>query len=354
MGVAAETVCSIAGMRVCAFLTSVLLIACAAALADPVAPAPGAAAPSGEYARHDEGWFFYKDPPPEAAKKKPPPQTSVPAQAPALKEEVGSVAWIRDHINEFRDRAIDDPTPENLELFGYVQKMMMDKAEVFATKFVQTTNQNPALDEGINNPRSSVAKQTQYTVIDESFDKLMKKLSKQVAIWYFFRSDCPYCQKQDPVLTQYLGHYGFSILPISTDGAPLLDGSFPDWVPDQGQAAYLNVTSTPTMYVVRPPKDVILLAVGVKAGKELAERMIDIAHEQKWISDAEYDDAVKGLPRRYLTSAFDPSSITDPTDPAQLLKAFRASGTFSTMSADLQNVEDARGESSPLKPHAAH
>jgi conjugal transfer pilus assembly protein TraF len=303
-----------------------------------------------KYANHDQGWFFYKDPKDTPPVKKPEPPKPTPGQgATKDKEEVGSVAWIRDHIAEIRDRAIDNPTRDNIELFAYVQKMMMDKSEVFATRFVQDTSANPALDEGIQNPVSSVAKQTQYAAIDEGFDTLMRKLSKQVAIWYFFRSDCPYCAKEDPILSVYLGHYGFNVLPISTDGKGLLDGSFPNWVPDHGQAEYLKVQATPTLYLVHPPKDVILLSVGIKAGKELATRMIDIAHTQKWISDAEYDEAVKGLPRRYLTQAFDPSKIDNPDDPQELLKAFRDSGTFSTQSTTLQALSAHASEATPLE-----
>jgi conjugal transfer pilus assembly protein TraF len=335
-------------MRNLAFLPFVILLIllCSPAVSFSVeTPPSGTTASTGEYGRHDEGWFFYKDPR-EITEVKPLPRPlPLPGSASESKEpekdKVGSVAWIRKNIDKIRDKAIDEPTKENLELFAYVQKMMMDKSEVFATKFVQTTSGDPALDENVSNPRSTAAKQSQYKEIDEAQNRVLEKLSKEVAIWYFFRSDCPYCAKADPILTSYLGHFGFSILPISTDGAPLADGAFPNWVPDQGQAAYLNVTMTPTLYIVHPPKDVILLAVGLKAGKELAERLIDVAHEEKWISDTEYDDAVRGLPRRYLTTAFDPAKISDPDNPEELLKAFRASGTFSAKTADLQEMSQA-------------
>ncbi|MHB8742084.1 MAG: conjugal transfer protein TraF [Sulfuricaulis sp.] len=335
-------------MRAPILLFIPILLSCLVAQADEQL-APSSA--PGNYAQHDQGWFFYKDPK-DAPEKKPPPRPAPKPKSSADSEVVGSVAWIRDHINQIRDRAIDNPTKDNLELFAYVQKMMMDKSEIFATKFVQTSSANPALDEGIENPVSSVAKQTQYAEIDEGFDKLMRKLSKQVAIWYFFRSDCPYCAKENPILNVYLGHYGFSVLPISTDGKPLADGSFPNWVPDHGQAEYLKVTATPTMYLVHPPKDVILLSVGLKAGKELATRIIDIAHTHKWISDADYDNSVKGLPRRYLTQAFDPSKIDNPDDPQELLKAFRASGVFSTQSTTLQALSGQGAEATPISPAA--
>jgi len=330
----------------CLILLLVIQVASAAEETPDVRVQSTHASRAGEYAKHDEGWFFYKDPL-ESEKKKPIP-VPVPTEKKPANETVGSVAWIRDHIDAIRDRAIDYPTKENLELFAYVQKMMMDKSEIFATKFVQTTNQDPALDEGINNPRSSVAKSEQYAQIDEAFDRILHKLSQDVALWYFFRSDCPYCAKEDPILSHYIGKYGFSILPISTDGAPLADGSFPDWIPDQGQATYLNVNVTPTIYLVHPPKDVILLSVGLKAGREMTERIIDIAHDQKWITDDEYDDAVKGLPHKYLTTAFDPSKIADPENPEELLKAFRASGTFSAKSADLESIANQTGGSTPI------
>jgi len=320
---------------------------------EPSVDSSSVSASTGEYAKHDEWWFFYKDPAFGPEKKPLLPPVVMPSQGggetPA-KPTIGSVAWIRDNIEKIRDRAIDDPTPENIELFGYVQKLMMDKSEVFATRFVASNATNPALDEAISNPRSAVALGGVYQAKSEAMDRILGKLSKDVAIWYFFRSDCPYCQKQDPVLQWYQQRYGYSILPISTDGAALADHAFPDWVPDHGQAAKLNVTATPTLYLVRPPNEVVLLGIGVQASGEINERIIEVAHNEKWITDSEYNAAMKGLPRRYLTSGFDPSSIENPEDTQELLQAFRASGIFGEKTADLEELNDSGG-ASPLQRH---
>jgi len=304
----------------------------------------GTTASSGEYAKHDEGWFFYKDPRfVEKKPEEPPPSLPKEAGAAVAKPPVGSVAWIRENIDKIRDRAIDNPTPENIELFGYVQKLMMDKSEIFASRMVASNATNPALDESISNPRSAVALGGMYKAKSDAMEELLKKLSQEVAIWYFFRSDCPYCAKEDPVLQWYQQKYGYSILPISTDGAPLADNSFPDWVPDQGQAEKLSVTATPTLYLVHPPSDVVLLGIGVQSSGEINERIIEVAHNEKWISDKEYNAAMKGLPRRYLTDGFDPSTVSDPDNTQALLEAFRASGIYGERNANLQDLESAGG-----------
>lgn len=291
--------------------------------------AAGERALSGEVDRRpDNGWFFYKDPkeePRKTPKKPEPPKGGSGDGKPS--HPVGSAAWLSENLDKLKEQAIDNPTKDNIELYAYAQKIAFDKAEVFATNYIRVMSSNPALDETITNPTSSFALRELDTKKDTERLAVLQSIAQSTAIWYFFRSDCQYCHRQNPLLMLLQQEAGFSVLPISLDGRPLQDGAFGDWQPDGGQAAYLGVTSTPTLFLVRPEtRQVVSLAVGQRSLPDIERRIIEISRDQNWIDGPTYQKAMRGMPQRYLTDAFDATTIADPSDPAQVLKALRAAG----------------------------
>ncbi|UJJ60585.1 conjugal transfer protein TraF [Rhodanobacter denitrificans] len=298
----------------------------------------------------ERGWFFYHDPkpePPKAKPKKPQPSTATAAPTPP---RVGSAAWIAANIDRIREEAIDDPTNKaKMELYAYVQKLAMDKSEVFANAYIRTMSSNPSLDETISNPTSSFALREMGDQREANMQEVLKKIAAETSLWYFFRSDCPYCHRENPLLGFLQRDTGISILPISLDRKPMQDGSFPDWIPDAGQGAFLNIASTPTIYLVHPAtQKVASLSVGLRSLPDLQRRIVEIAREQNWIDEADYQRAMRGTPQRFLTTTFDPSSITDPSDPAQVLQALRAAGTHGATEAagDLHSINEASSANS--------
>ncbi|KZC32653.1 MULTISPECIES: conjugal transfer protein TraF [unclassified Rhodanobacter] len=325
-----------------------ILFSVSLALAGLIAPAYAQDAPTGTPAHTtppERGWFFYHDPKPEPPKPKPTKQPTVPADVAAKAPKVGSAAWIAANIDRIREEAIDDPADKaKMELYAYVQKLAMDKSEVFANAYIRTMSSNPSLDETISNPTSTFALRELGDQREANMQAVLKKIAGQTSLWYFFRSDCPYCHRENPLLGFLERDTGISILPISLDGKPMDDGSFADWVPDAGQGAFLNVTSTPTIFLVHPGSQTVAsLSVGLRSLPDLQRRMVEIAREQNWIDEADYQLAMRGTPQRYLTTTFDPATITDPNDPAQVLEALRSAGTHGRpeASGDLRALNEA-------------
>lgn len=318
------------------------------AVGQTLAPTPGAqksvdrtAAPPQQVSESEHGWFFYDDPEEETPRPLPPPPPPPTGGSGEAKPAVGSVAWIAANIDQIRDRAIDNPTQANVELFGYVQKLAMDKSEVFATRFVQAMAANPALDETGTHPVSGYANLSVNRSMDAGRSAALRKLAQTTAIWYFFKSDCPYCHRQSPLLEQVGEKYGFGVLPISLDNLPLQDGSYPDWIADEGQGRALGVTATPTLYLVHPPNDVVFLSTGLRALPEIEDRIMSVARSKHWLSEEEYQKAMVGLPQKYLTTSFDPTAIKDPNDSAQVLAALRAAGMHNVQEEDLRTINQA-------------
>lgn len=277
---------------------SVLLTVTAAGLA---AGATAAYASGVEWQKGPkEGWFWYVDPPkeeevkPEPKKEDPPPPppvTVIQQQKPAepAKPVMFSSAWIREEMPKLMDRAVDNPTPENVAAYLYVQKLAMMKSTAFTDSAKFVVAQTPDLDENARRPFSSFGVQAVAEVAKGNRQRVLREVAGIAGIWYFYRSDCPYCEKQGPVLEGLRNTYGYKVLPISLDGLPPPSGRFPNWVANNGQAEALSVTTTPTLVMVRPDtQDVLMISTGLTPLDEIQERILISAGGAGWISPDDY------------------------------------------------------------------
>lgn len=297
--------------------------------------------------RHEDGWFWYEDPPAPQKKPKPNPMPT-PAEPQAPKDQPLSVEWIRNNIDRLRDQAINDPTKENVEMFLYVHKYMMDLSERFAYTYRAVAESNTALDETVANPVTGVARRQISDATEAAQDQIINQLAGKVGIWYFFQSTCPYCMKQNPILDFLLQDAPLSILAISLDGLPMADGSHPNWVVDTGQAEQLQVSTTPTLFLVKPDtKEVVLLAAGLRALPEIKQRIVEVAYHQKWISKTDYETAMHGLPRRLLTDGMQMEQAKPGASDRELLEILRKSGVHG--GSQQQHKNNNEGGNSPWR-----
>lgn len=300
----------------------------AAAIALTLAPAIGSAQsgkppqPPGYFEDSSRGWHFYEIPPPEP---EPEPEPVVPpggageGAAPPL-----STAWIRENLPRIRDQAIDNPTRENVETFALLQRLSMDMAERFAG-VMQVVSQDPAIDEYARSPITALQRAAADEVQSQASTAVMNKIAQKTGLWYFYRSDCPYCAAQDPVLKRFSETSGLEVLPISLDGLPLPSGLFPNYVNDSGQAAELRVTSTPTLVLAHPETNKLYtVGAGLKTRPELTERIVQIAYAEGWITDEEYALATRGQERSLMALGSDelPADLAD--NPSLLLQQLRS------------------------------
>ncbi len=79
------------------------------------------------YQRGQEGWFWYQViPEPEQPDELVEPETGV-VESSQSELKPFSAAWFREHMQSFMDKAIDEPTNENVRAYLYLQRVMMDK-----------------------------------------------------------------------------------------------------------------------------------------------------------------------------------------------------------------------------------
>ncbi len=291
------------------------------------------AAPAGFYAGKSQGWFWYRHdptPPPPPASVPPPLPTPAPAVAPPPESAAPqpaplSAAWLRENLDRYRDRAIDDPTPENVAAFFYLQRVVLDKSSTFAKVAERVVQGNPDLDEITQRPTATFGANLANKTAGDARDAVLGRIAQHAVVWFFFRSDCPYCEAQAPLLDRMSQRYGFTVLPISLDGKPLPSGVFPTFRADSGQGRALGVRATPTMFLVHPDPDgpkVAPVAQGLLSLTQLQERFVTAAVTAGWITEAE------ATPTRAVTTEASAAPLTLagalPDDPAALVARLRA------------------------------
>lgn len=279
--------------------------------------------------REAEGWHFYEPDPPPPPEKPALPLPSIPASPATPGQEMPAVlssAWIRENLEHFRDQAIDDPTPENVELVAYLQRLATDRAERYSQVWTRVVQSNPALDETARSPISAIQQSAARAQMSVAKRQAMEKITQRAGLWYFYLSTCPYCAQQEPILERVQQQIGLSILPISLDGGPPPTWGDVPYVMNQGQAQELGVMVTPTLVLADTlTGELHNLAAGLRTNQEIESRLLELGAVNGWITEVEYEQAVRGEPRRFLADGL-PEGWSPSDDPADLLDVLREAG----------------------------
>lgn len=241
------------------------------------------------YAGRAEGWFWYRQDP-EAL------ETIVPEQVDTVGDFASwpappvplSAAWFRENFPKFRDTAIDNPTQENISAYLYLQRVMLDKSSRFSDSVQQAVITDPYLDEVTRRPLATFAANEMNREAGQAREAQLSAVARRAGIFFFFRSDCRFCDIQAPILARLADRYGFEIFPISLDGEPMPNGLFQDFRTDQGQARELGVISTPAMFLAHPPDKFIQIAQGAVSMDELVNRILLVAMQAGWLEQRDY------------------------------------------------------------------
>lgn len=249
--------------------------------------------------QNDEGWFFYNEkieeevPEPEPVLPPPPPPPPV-AKAPveptpAPGPEPMSTAWFRENMQKYEDIAIDDPTPENISRYYYLQRVSMDKAQRFADVAQQVVLSDPYLDESTRRPLSQYGTSAFDKAARDAINSSMRKISDAAGIFFFYNDACDICPKAAEVLSRITAIHGLVVNAVSVDGNPLPNDLFPDFKPDTGQAKSLGINNYPAIYLALPPADLFVLGHSALAINEIEERVLMVAEQNDLITKAEYE-----------------------------------------------------------------
>jgi len=283
------------------------------------------------YADKARGWHWKEAIPVPEEPPAPEPPAVAPPAAPAkvAKEPEGprpmSAEWIRQNMPKYLDAAIDDPTPQNVSNYLYLQKYSMDAADRFSQVSRRVVLEDPNLDENNTRPVWVGGSQALEASAAKSIKTTLQGLAQTAGLWFFFRSDCEACHVQAPVLDAFAKKYGFTVFPISLDGGPLANSPFKSYVVDQGQGQKLGVQYSPSIFLAKPPNTFVSLTQGLVAMPEIETRLLELATQSGLIDETQYQttrsDKKNWLPPMSAMTSLTTEKAADPNYVRNHLKA---------------------------------
>ncbi len=244
---------------------------------DQVRRVPASATASAYWSDSWRGWHFYEEPASdEEAIPSPKANTapSSPAAAPPPRApELGQFERLQKTLEEYRNIAIIKPTEANVRRYMELEAKVVSQASYFADVAQRVAWATPELDptlqgRPVNAKALEVFEQEQLT----SRSRSMAELGKDHVLFFFFRSDCPYCHAFAPTLAAFQLRHGINVVAISVDGGPI--PGFPNARTDNGIARTLNVTQVPAVFLAQPYTGKITpIGFGVLSESQLLERI---------------------------------------------------------------------------------
>jgi len=226
------------------------------------------------WGERERGWFWYRETAPERKQKPPPTPRSTAPSAPPRPAALIEFDALQKRVEELRNIAIIRPTEANIRNYLTVQAEVIDKASVFADVAQRVIWANPEFDYTVTGrPVNAKALEVFDRAQIAGREGVAMALARDHALFFFFRSDCPYCHQFGPYLREFEAKFGLTVVPISVDGGPLLP-AYPNPKIDNGIARALDVREVPALFLVAPASGKILpIGYGVLSESELLERL---------------------------------------------------------------------------------
>ena len=250
---------------------------------------------AGFFSRHAEGWFWYQDPEeeePEIIPEMilPPPVVPQPTQEAQVEPPLKpfTLAWVKQALDKYKEAAWDNPTPENVKAYFLLQRFVIDRSNKFADVAQEVTLGNALLDETLRRPLANFATYEVDKKAYEATTKVLQKISQHTGLFFFFKSSCPYCELQAPIL-KHIEKLGFKVIAVSMDGGSLQSAKFEDTRQDSGQAERLRVRATPTIFLMDEKGNFETLAISAVSLPELRDRILLSALRTGLITEEEFN-----------------------------------------------------------------
>ena len=226
------------------------------------------------------GWHFYEDPPAAERERPTLPEQTVPLAPTSRAPELVEFERLQKTLEDTRNIAIMRPTEANVRRYMELESQVVARASYFADVAQRVAWATPELDptlqgRPVNAKALEVFEQTQQA----GRSRAIADLGKDHVLFFFYRSDCPYCHAFAPTLAAFQARHGIQVVAVSMDGGPM--PGFPEARPDNGVATTLKVTQVPAVFLAQPFTGRITpIGFGVLSESQLLERLAIVSTPQ--------------------------------------------------------------------------
>lgn len=224
------------------------------------------------------GWHFYEDPETEAPSVKA-PQKAVDQAKPQDRRapELIEFEQLQKRLEEYRNIAIIRPSEANVRRYMELEASVVRQASYFSDVAQRVAWSTPNLDMTLEGrPVNARAIEVFDREQAQNRSSSVAALASTHVLFFFFRSDCPYCHAFAPTLEAFQARHGIQIVPISVDGGGL--PNFPQYRRDNGISKTLQVTQVPAVFLAEPFTGKITpIGYGVLSEAQLLERIAIVA-----------------------------------------------------------------------------
>ncbi len=205
------------------------------------------------------GWNFYCDPAKRPKQQPPKPAAPEEKQNPREEETVNTappaypatdaIDKARKELDELKNRAILEPTPQNLSAYMFAQKAMVDQAGRFADVWERVLFRTPDLDANQTYPLSQMGGEVFQDEKRVKWEEALRLASDNLGFMVVVTDEktCPLCAKELEVIKLMQKNYGITPLVVAKDGSkhPL----YPDAQADTGQLRAFGLDTHPTPFI---------------------------------------------------------------------------------------------------------
>jgi conjugal transfer pilus assembly protein TraF len=264
-------------MRITLLALAVAICAIGAQAEERIPPGSGSAGLALFWQDRARGWHFYEDPPPPPPKPRVPEEPAAPPPAPPAgpqrAPELVQFDKFRQQVEEARQIAVMNPTEPHVRRYMEMEAQLVRQASAFSDVAQRVAWTTPSLDMTLEGrPVNARAIDIYDRDTRSQRSTRVAALAPTHALFFFFRSDCPYCHAFAPVLERFARQHGLSVMPVSLDGGGI--EPFSTHRVDNGIARTLNVQRVPAVYLAEPAAQrVTPVGFGVLSEEQLLERI---------------------------------------------------------------------------------
>lgn len=210
------------------------------------------------FAGREQGWYYGQNFKSIKKKELPEKKYSTLAGSPQAKSVDEQIKDLQNSFEAAQKKAYlsiynDEPLKvqmENMESMLLLQMKHLNASEQFAKVGKLVALKNAHLDEQVKNPYHHEARKLKNRQLTVEAEKAATNLLKTHGLYFFFDSNCRYCQMMSPVVKYFAKKHNAFVVAISLDGGSLPD--FPNPALNNGLAKIYNIQTWPAIVAVNP------------------------------------------------------------------------------------------------------